>query len=226
MAWHPERDGADAIGYVLHGDIASGSATAEMALAEAGQDVTLHEVPLDASRQFAPAYRAINPLGRVPTLLLPDGTVMTESLAILVTIADRHPEADLLPPPGDPGRAVALRWMAVLAGEFYPHVTRADFPERFSADPAHAPAIAARAVEMAHEVLGVIEAHAGIGGPFLLGARFTVADIHLAVLSRFTGGRRWTPVHAPRLEALAQAVAARPACAPIWRRHGFDQPRD
>lgn len=41
-------------------------------------------------------------MSRIPTLILPDGTVLTESLAILTTIADSFPAAGLLPPPGDP----------------------------------------------------------------------------------------------------------------------------
>jgi GST-like protein len=209
--------------YLLYGDAGSGSAIIEMALAEAGQTPELRSVKLEGDHQLHPDYLAINPMGRLPTLLLPDGTVMTEHLAILLTIADRHPEAGLLPPPGEASRAVALRWMALMAGEFYPHVTRADYPERFTPDPAAAPAIRDRAQEMGRAVLRVVEEHAGLRGagpePFLLGARFSLADLPLAVMSRWMGGRAWTPAHCPRLDALARAVAARPAIAPIWQRH-------
>ena len=132
------------MGYVLYGDTGSGSAPVEMALAEAGQPVELREVPLAGDHQLAAGYRALNPMGRIPTLILPDGTVLTESLAILLTLADSFPAAGLLPPPGDPGRAAALRWM---------------------------------------------------------------------------GGRVWSPAHASRLNTLAEAVGARPAIAPVWRKH-------
>jgi GST-like protein len=220
--------------YVLYGDIGSGSAMVEMALAEAGQRPQLRSVPLDGDHQLRADYLAINPMGRLPTLILPDGTTLTEHLAILLTIADRHPEAALLPPPGTPDRALALRWMALMAAEFYPHVTRWDYPQRFAANPAMAPAIKARAEEMLRDVLRLVEAHAGLGpragdgagdragdgpGPFLLGARFSLADIPLAVMPRWCGGKAWTPAHCPRLDALAQAVAARPAIAPIWTAH-------
>lgn len=204
--------------YVLYADRRSGSAAVEMALAEIGAAVELRPVSLERNEQLAPAYRSINPMGRVPTLVMPDGTVVTESLAILVTLADRHPASGLLPPPENPGRAVALRWMALAAGEIYPCVTREDFPERFSADPAHAPAIRARAVEMAREVWQVIEAHAA-PSPFVLGARFSVADPFLALLSRWLGGAAWMPSHCPRIEALARAVAERPGSGPVWARH-------
>ena len=41
----------------------------------------------------------------------------------------------------------------------------------------------------------------------------------IATLSRWIGGREWTPAHCPRIEALTRAVAARPAIAAIWQRH-------
>jgi GST-like protein len=214
--------------YTLYGDPGSGSAMVEMALAEAGQIADLRGVPLEGDHQLRADYRAINPLGRIPTLVLPDGTVLTEHLAILVTIADRHPNAALLPPPGHVLRTVALRWMAVMAGEAYPHVTRWDYPARFSPDEAAAAGIKERALEMFRDVLRVVEEHAGLTGdaqrPFLLGARFSLADIPIAVISRWCGGRAWTPQNLLRLETLAQAVAARPEIAPIWARNRLATP--
>lgn len=204
--------------YILYGDRRSGSAAVEMALAEVGAPVELRQVALERDAQLEEAYRRINPMGRVPALVLPDGTVLTESLAILLTVADRHPEAGLLPSPGDSDRARVLRWMALAAGEIYPQVTRYDYPGRFSADPTHAPAIRARSVEMAREVWRIVEAHAA-PAPFLLGGRCTVGDLYLAVLSRWMDGETWMPRHCPRIEALARAVADRPAAGAAWRRH-------
>lgn len=211
--------------YILYGDLGSGSAPVEMALAEIGAPVELRDVPLEGDHQLRADYRAINPMGRLPTLVLPAhgtaGTVLTESLAILVSLADLHPAAALLPPPGDPGRAVALRWMALLAGEFYPQVTRWDYPARFGYAPDQAEAASDNALAMGRDVLRIIEDHAGLspGGPFLLGPRFSVADIYLAVLSRWMKGRDWVPANLPRIQALAEAVAARPAIAPVWQKH-------
>jgi GST-like protein len=209
--------------YILYGDAGSGSAPVEMALAEIGAPLELRPVPLASDAQLAAAYRSINPMRRIPTLILPDGTVVTESLAILLTLADRHAEAGLLPPPADPGRARALRWMTLVAAEGYPHVTRADYPERFSADPAHAPAIRERARAMYRDLWRLVEAEAGLAGapeaPFLLGARFSVADLYLAVLSGWLGGREWLPRECPKLVRLGEAVRARPKVAPVWARH-------
>ena len=206
------------MGWILYGDRRSGSAAVEMAMAEIGLTPELRPVPLERDAQHEAAFRRINPMGRVPALVLPDGSVLTESLAILLTLADLHPEAGLLPPPGDPARGVALRWMALAAGEVYPCVTRNDYPERFGADLAQAPAIRARAVEMAREIWRIIETEAA-PAPFLLDARFSVADLYLATLSRWMGNEAWLPGNCPRIEALARAVAARPKAGPVWRRH-------
>jgi GST-like protein len=206
------------MGYVLYGDRRSGSSIVEMALEEIGAPFEPRPVPLDDSAQLAEEYRRLNPMGRVPTLVLPDGTVVTESLAILLTLEGRHRDAGLLPAPDDPGRAVALRWMALAAGEIYPCVTRADYPERFSADPAHAPAIRERAGEMARDIWRLIEREAA-PAPFVLGARFSAADLYLSVLSRWMGNEAWMPANCPRVEGLARAVAARPAAGGAWRRH-------
>lgn len=209
--------------YILYGDRGSGSAPVEMALAEIGAPAELRAVPLATDAQLAADYCRINPMGRIPTLVLPGGTVVTESLAILLTLADRHPEAELLPPPGDSARARVLRWMVLAGAEGYPHVTRADYPERFSPDPTHAEPIRARAREMYRDLWRLVEAEAGLSGdaaaPFLLGARFTVADIYLAVLSGWLGGAAWLPGACPRLQALRMAVLARPRIAPVWQRH-------
>ena len=209
--------------YVLYGDIGSGSAPIEMVLSEIGVPFELRDVPLSTNAQLSAEHRAINPMGRIPALLLPDGTVLTESLAILLTLADLHPEAGLLPPSGDPGRATVLRWMTLAAAEGYPHVTRWDYPERFSANPSHAEAIRDRALEMYRDIWRLVEAQAGLKGtaaePYLLGARFSIADPYLAVLSRWLKGRDWRPRECPRLEALAQAVMTRPKLIAVWARH-------
>lgn len=73
----------------------------------------------------------VNPLGQVPTLLLPDGTVMTESAAIALLLSERYPEAGLAPAPGTPLRPGFLRRLVWLAANVYPTFTYGDYPERW-----------------------------------------------------------------------------------------------
>jgi GST-like protein len=208
------------MGYILYGDRRSGSAMIDLALAEIGAEAERRPVPVEQDAQLAAEYRRINPMGRVPTLILPDGTVVTDSTAILLTLEARHPKAGLLPPAADPARARSLRWMMLAASELYPCVTRNDYPERFGADPA---SIRARAVEMAREIWQMIAAEAQ-PAPFVLGDRLSLADLTLAVLSRWMGNEAWMPDHCPRIQALARAVATRPRLAAAWARH-FEVPR-
>ena len=106
--------------YVLYGDLRSGAFSVEAALAEAGAPYEFHTISLDKNEQKEPAYLAINPSGKLPALSLPSGEIVTETVALLLTIAERHPEAGLLPPM--PERAQALRWLAFMASEVYPMV--------------------------------------------------------------------------------------------------------
>ena len=55
--------------------------------------------------------------------------------------------------------------------------------------------------------------------PFVLGARFSAADLYLSVLSRWMDNEAWMPANCPRVQALARAVALRPAAGAAWRRH-------
>lgn len=95
--------------------------------------------------QDAPEYRAVNPLGRVPALVVDDGTVLTEVPAILTYIADRFPAATLLPPPDELARYEALASMAYLSSTVHPAFGRLWRAERFTTDTAGRAAIEAAA---------------------------------------------------------------------------------
>lgn len=74
--------------------------------------------------------RLVNPLAQVPTLLLPDGQVLTESAAITLHLADATQSADLVPGPGENARPAFLRWLVFLVANVYPTFTYADDPAR------------------------------------------------------------------------------------------------
>jgi glutathione S-transferase len=112
--------------FTLYGDLGSGAFSAEAALAEAGAPYTFELVSLEKGEQKQPAFLAINPSGKMPALRLPEGEIITESAAILLTLADHFPQARLLPPQASNGRALAYRWLAFMAGEIYPIVEIVD----------------------------------------------------------------------------------------------------
>ena len=78
-------------------------------------------VDLDAGDQHAPAFRAVNPMGAVPALVLDDGTVLTQSLAILEWIEEAYPAPPLLPD-GAAARARVRALCAITAADTHPLV--------------------------------------------------------------------------------------------------------
>lgn len=204
--------------YVLYGDKGSGAFAVEAALAEAGVCYAIQIISLERNEQKLPGFRAINPSGKIPALRLPEGgEIVTESAAILLTLADRHPEAGLLPGAGSAARAQAYRWIAYLQSEIYPMVEIVDYPERFCPVGADAGAIREKARARVRERFAVIED--AIAGPWLLECGFSAADIYVAMFSRWSLGPGWREEHLPKVCALAEALSERPRIAPVWQRH-------
>jgi len=203
--------------FTLYGDLGSGAFSAEAALAEAGAPYSFELVSLEKNEQKQPAFLAINPSGKMPALRLPEGDIVTESAAILLTLADYFPQARLLPPQASNDRAQAYRWLAFMAGEVYPIVEIVDYPERFVASGNDATALRAKARDRIRERLLIVERM--IQGPFLLANGFSILDIYAAMFSRWSLEPDWKFAHLPRLMALAEAVSQREAIAPVWQRH-------
>jgi GST-like protein len=210
--------------YILYGDKGSGAFCVEAALAEAGADYEFKTISLDKNEQKGPAYLAINPSGKLPALKLPSGEIVTESAGLLLTIADRHPEAKLLPPQATPARAQCFRWITFMASEIYPMVEISDYPARFVPQGKEAEALKRKVQERIRERLLIVEKN--VAGPWLLASGFSAADIYAAMFSRWrnTIGKEWLEAgHLPKLSALSKALAARPKLAPVWARHFGDQ---
>lgn len=206
------------VSYVLYGHPRSGSCTVEMALAEIGADYESRFVNLRTDAQRDPEYAAINPQRKLPALITPQGETLTESVAILLTLNERHPEANLLPPPASPERAVALRWLAFIATEIYPMVEIDDYPERFSPQPDQSGAVREIARVKWRERWLLVEA-AIEHGPYLLGSTFSLTDIYITVVGQWAEQIDWRKATLPGVEAVISAVTARPAIAPVWKRH-------
>jgi glutathione S-transferase len=209
--------------YTIFGDRGSGAFSAEAVLAEAGAPYEFHFVSLRNEEQRKPEFLAINPSGKVPALRLPGGEVITESSAILLTVADHFPNARLLPPQAGPARAQAYRWLAFMASEIYPMVEVSDYPERFAPAGEQAEALRQKAHERIRERLLIVERF--VAGPWFLPSGFSILDIYASMFTRWRGtvGPEWLAEgHTPKIEALSAALSARPAIAPVWARHFRD----
>jgi glutathione S-transferase len=201
--------------YVLYGDKGSGAFSAEAALAEAGAEYEFRNTSLEKNEQKSPEFLAINPSGKMPALKLPDGEIVTESAAILLTIADLHPDSGLLPPLG--ARAQCYRWIAFMVSEIYPMVEIVDYPQRFAPTGSDPKELLTKARDRVRERFLIVEN--AIAGPWLLPSGFSAADIYIAMFSRWSIGKDWRAKNLPKVSALADVVSQRPRIAPVWQRH-------
>jgi GST-like protein len=159
----------------------------------------------------------VNPLAQVPTLVMPDGSVMSESAAITLLLADITGSDSLVPAPGAKERATFLRWLVFLVANIYPTFTYADDPARFvsvnnARDPFRA-ATDAYAQRLWRQVEGVA------GAPWFLGERFSALDIYVDVMTRWRPKRGWFESETPKLFAIARKADQRPELQETWRRN-------
>ena len=204
-------------GYVLYGRKDSGSLAPELAFALAG--VPVHAVEVGKTPEGGPVAEllALNPRGQVPALTLPDGTVVTETVAIMAHIADAHPTANLAPRPGTSARATHDRWMSFLQANLYEGLLRMFYSARYTTDPNGGDAVCAAATTYVRDHFALIEG--GLPGQgFWLGATPALPDLYLAMLVQWFD-RDWLAVHTPRVLAIADRVANLPSVQGVWQRH-------
>lgn len=207
------------MGLTLFGSAASGSTAVEAALTLLGIDFHLIEGATWETEAARARVGATNPMRQIPTLVDSDGRVMTESAAILIHLADTHPQAELAPGIDDPRRAEFLRWMVFVSSAIYSlHWIKPDVT-RVGARPEQRDAV----VDAVHERIafcwGVMDAQVMPGGPsdYLLGDRLSVLDLYVAVVSRFGPWRERFEQVAPRMTPVVRRVDAEPRLQDFWR---------
>ncbi|WP_414643388.1 glutathione S-transferase family protein [Brevundimonas sp.] len=204
--------------YIVYGALGSGSIPVEAALTLIGAPYRVEEFVTYASEAERARIAPHNPMRQVPALVTPEGETITESAAILLWLTERHPEAGLAPPPGDPRRGRFLRWMAFISAEIYALYWVRDVPSRLVGDDAAAQTqIKLRTQERIAACWGVMESQTD-PGRFVLGAELSVLDLYMAVVSRWRPLRRRFHEVAPRLGQVARRVDALPELAEFWAR--------
>lgn len=144
-----------------------------------------------------------HPLGRVPVIEDEEGFVF-ESLAILLHIADLHPEAGLIPPVGSHDRALVYQWSVFAMTELEPEILEVMVARR-AEDKERADAGAERFRDAAAVIEDALDE-----GDYLVGGRFTVADLVCGAVLLF--GRRFELIEGlPRVAAYLERLEVRPA---------------
>lgn len=165
--------------YKLYTRPGSGGFVVEAALALA--NAPFEQVDVPKTGRADPAFLDISPLNQVPVLTLPDGRSMTESAAICILLAERHPEARLAPAVDAPARADFLRWMAFMSSVLYPAVLRFYYAHRYTADADGTKAVKQAAVAEMDRGFAVLDS-ALKDRDWLVGDRMSLADIYLVML--------------------------------------------
>lgn len=200
----------------MYGAAASGSVAVEAALALLSVPFKLIEGATWSSEAARKRVGGRNAMRQIPTLVLPDGEILTESAAILIYLADAHPEARLAPGLEDPARRQFLRWMFFVSSAIYslhwikPDVSRIGAPQDARDD----------VVRAVHERIAfcwrTMDAQLS-PRKYLLGDHLGVLDLYVAVISRFGPRRERFYTEAPRMTAAIRRVDDDPRLRALWK---------
>lgn len=206
---------------ILYYSPGSASLVVHWLLVELDRPHRLQRVDTAAGQHRTPEYLALNPSGRVPTLVI-DGVAHHEAAALLVTLTDADREHRFAPAPGDAARAQFLQWMFHLANEVQPLLRQWWYPAEVAGQ-AHADAVRANVAGRLEAVWQRLDAHLAAHGPCLLGDAISAADLYLTMLLRWS---RQTPrqgIAWPHLRALVQCTTTRPAFAEVYATEGLTE---
>ena len=173
-------------------------------------------VKLHKGEQRSPEYLALNPRGQVP-VLVDDGEVITQIVAILLHLDAKLPQAGILPASGL-ARTRALSTLAWMNNTVHPTFTHVFMPQKFTDDEAAQKAIRSFAANSYRGLLGEIEAMAAKGSPWICGEKPTALDAYALTLLRWGGIAGVDPTSMPATWDLAQRFAALPAVARVIER--------
>lgn len=177
-------------------------------LHDAGADFTTVEIDFATGEQTSPDFLAINPKGRVPALVTPDG-ILTENPAILLYIAQTHPETKLAP--SEPfALARAQSFNMFLASTVHVAHSHKHRGARWADDPAAQAAMTAKVTENMAMYAGMIEAHY-FTGPYVLGEDYSMCDAYLALITRWLGADGVDLADFPNLQAHDALMRTRPS---------------
>jgi GST-like protein len=205
--------------YVLYGTRGSGSAAVEIALAACKQPyerVTASSwEPQSAQSELA----RLNPMRQIPTLRLPDGSVLTESAAILIHLGLAFPKSGLLPQAAM-ARAQAIRGLVFIAANCYSAISIGDYPERWTTattKPAQEK-VRQGARRQLHRHWELF-ADTFTGKPYLTGKAPGALDFLAAVVSRWSGARAHVAKKRPRFAATLRRIEAHPLVKSVFAEH-------
>lgn len=206
--------------YTLYYSPGAASLAVHLALLELGVEHRLEKLDLAAGAQHAPEYRRLNPRGQVPTLVV-DGKAYFESAALLLLLAERHPEARLAPSPGSQQRPAYFQWLVFLTNSLGPMYRLWFYPGDLGPE---SPASVRDGIrQKIEDAWSILDAHLGANGPYMLGGEVSVVDLLAIMYMRWSRNMPKPATEWPQLAALAQRMKARPSFAALYAREGLTE---
>lgn len=207
--------------YTLYYSPGAASLVVHWLLIETGARHELRLLDLAAGEHKQAEYLSLNPAGVVPTLLI-HGEPVCETAALVLHLADAHPNIGLAPVPGTAERARHYQWILQMANTLHPAFRTWFYPHE-AAGEAHAEAARAIARERIEACWDRFEAHLAKRGPYLLGASASAGDFLLTMFMRWSRNMPRPATEWPQLEALAQRMKARPSFRTLYEREGLSE---
>ncbi|TCC80621.1 glutathione transferase GstA [Citrobacter braakii] len=191
------------------------SLASHITLRESGKDFTLNGVDLMKKRlENGDDFFAVNPKGQVPALLLDDGTLLTEGVAIMQYLADTVPDRQLLAPTSSLSRYKTIEWLNYIATELHKGFTplfRPDTPEDFK------PTVRALLEKKMQYVDDALQ-----DNQWICGSRFSIADAYLFTVLRWAYAVKLNMAELSNIDAYMARMAERPAVAAALKAEGLN----
>jgi glutathione S-transferase len=189
-----------------------------IALEWAGADYELELIKRSDARE--PEFLKLNPVGKVPVLVLDDGKVLTEVPAVLMWIAEHWPEAGLGPDDSEDGRFAMRKWLAEFNGDIHPSFTPYFLTFRYADDKEAQKVVKAKAADEVDFQLQIVERHME-GRDYMLGDRRSVLDTYLFVFCLWAGFLPKPLKEYPNLAAFAARMQADPGVQAAMKAQGL-----
>jgi GST-like protein len=209
--------------YTLYGYKGSGSAAVEAALERIPVPYKLVAAASWDPESALDELRRVNPLAQVPTLVLADGTVLSESAAILIHLGLAHPQSGLLPT-APSARAAAMRGLVFIAANCYSAISVTDFPDRWLVDASDNAQQNLRDGSRARLHLHwATFTDTFQPAPYLSGARLGALDLLAAVVTKWSGARPFLEQERPVFHQLLRRIDEEAGVKAVFGRHWPEQ---
>ena len=188
-------------------------------LEELNVDFELITVDRKSNAQKSAEYLALNPAGRIPTLI-DDDLVIFESPAICIHLAESHPAANLIPPVGDKNRALFFQWMMYLTNTIQAELLVYFYPEKHTIDESNASHIAQAQENRITEMFALLDRELE-HKDFLVGSQLSVCDYFLFMLCVWADEFKTPPLSFAHLSRYLRKLAQRDAIINVCQKENL-----